>query len=90
MNKFKTLVNISVCSWFVATTLMIFTWLRIVNYAFASVHYVIEDKFIYIGVLGGWLFVWLFYGALIFLAGWYVIGFIYRIKKDVLGEKDDA
>lgn len=91
MSKFKTLVKVSQFSWVVATFLMLLTWLQIWTYAFSHTHHVIEDKFIYIGILAGWIFVGLFYGAIIFFAGYYIIGLIKRIS-DVLvseGEQDD-
>lgn len=83
MNKFKALVKVSQYSWVVATFLMLLTWLQIWTYAFSHTHHVIEDKFIYIGILGGWIFVGLFYGALILLSGYYIIGLIVRLAKSV-------
>ena len=82
-NKFNKLVKVSQYSWVVATFLMLLTWLRIWQYAFSHTHHVIEDKFIYIGVLGGWIFVALLYGAIIFFAGYYIIGLVSRLSKKV-------
>ena len=88
MNKFKTLVKVSQYSWVVATFLMLLTWLRIWQYAFSHTHHVIEDKFIYIGILGGWIFVGLFYGALIFLAGYYIMWLIKKISDAVVSQEE--
>ena len=82
-NKFNKLVKASQYSWVVATFLMLLTWLRIWQYAFSHTYHVIEDKFIYIGILGGWIFVGLLYGAIIFFSGYYIIGLIVRLAKEV-------
>lgn len=87
MNKFKTLVNISICSWVIAIILMLFTWFRIWTLVFATTNYRIEDTFIYIGVLGGWLFVCVFYVALIILAGYFIIGIIKKLDVLASGEE---
>ena len=55
-------------------------------YAFSNVHYVIEDKFMYIGVLGGWLFIWIFYPAIILAAGYFIL----RAIKSLANSVDDA
>lgn len=83
MNKFKTLVQTSQFLWVLATILMVVNWLRIWDYAFSNNYYVIEDKFIYIGILGGWLFVGFFYLTLIIFGGYFIIKGIKIIAKGV-------
>lgn len=85
MNKFDILVNVSKCTWVTATVLMVLTWFRVWQYSFAYTHYVIEDNFIYIGVLGGWLFISIWYTALIILAGCLIIKLINIIANDAKG-----
>ena len=88
MNKFKALVSFSKFSWIVAIVLMSVNWFRLWDYAFRNTHHVIEDKFIYIGILGGWIFVGFFYIAIILLVGYFILRTIGELKDDVLGRKE--
>lgn len=90
MNKLKTLVVVSRYSWIVAIVLMLFSWLRLWSSAFANIKYQIEDSFINIGVLGGWLFIMIFYTSIILFAGWFVLRMINNLEHDVLGRKHDG
>ena len=89
MNKLKTLVTVSKYSWFVAIGLMLFSWLRLWTYGFSTTNYQIEDKFIYIGVLGGWLFICIFYIALVLLAGSFILKAINNLEHYVLGKNSE-
>ena len=83
MNNFKILITISKFSWFVAIALMLVTWIQMWNSGFANIHYIIEDKFIYIGILGGWLFIWFLYFTIILFAGYFILKLINIIADNV-------
>lgn len=89
MNKFKVLVSVARHSWVLATVSLFVSWLVLWNDVFIMLQYEIDDTFIYIGVLGGWLFVWVFYGASILILGYFMIRAIGIIEKcvNVSGEE---
>ena len=70
--KLSNLVKLSKISWVFATVFSCVTWMKIVALAFNTTHYVIEDTFIYLGVLGGWLFIQFFFLAIIIAFGWHM------------------
>lgn len=81
--KLSNLVKLSKISWVFATVFSCIAWMKIVTFAFSTTHYVIEDSFTYIGVLGGWLFIQLFYLALIIAFGYYMQWLINKIYASV-------
>lgn len=88
--KLSNLVKLCKISCIFATVFSSLAWMKIVMFAFSKVHYVIEDNFIYIGVLGGWLFIQLFYLALIIAFGYYMQWLINKIYANVAtGETED-
>ena len=83
MKKLKKLVHISQSRWVFATILMCVTWNKIWVLGFNNLRYVMEDKFLYIGVLGGWMFVWVFWITIFIFIGWHFTGLAPRIAKAV-------
>jgi len=83
MNKFKILIKISESLWVVAIILMSVNWIRLWDTAFKNTNYIIEDKFIYIGILGGWIFVWILYLFLIIFVGYLILKVIEIISSSV-------
>jgi len=86
--KLSNLVKLSKISWIFATVFWSVAWMKIVALAFSTTHYVIEDSFIYIGVLGGWLFIQFFFLAIIIAFGWYMQWLINMIFANVSGAEE--
>lgn len=89
MNKFKVLVDISRHLWILATVFMLVNWITFFNDIFVMLQYEIDDSFIYIGILGGWLFISIFYGACILVLGYLMIKVIGIIEKYANVEVDE-
>lgn len=86
-NKLDKLTVVSKSLWAMATILMVLNWINICNFAFRTYYHYIDDTFLYIGILGGWLFIEVFYVAMIILFGFYMIRIIEIIRISVTIKK---